>query len=181
MHYSRDAYVWAKSQHGRQERAGQTFAVHRTPAGWRERGQRQTSRRGMGEPMVRQTYDSVSKCFALGSTANDFRVHLVEAQLLSERPRPDLHGYCERHLISNRKKKPTSSERMTRTFVSSCISAERPSKSRWRTEGMRSMLIKITLALALAIATLASVSSHTNKVTVSNSLASGGGNLVPIW
>jgi hypothetical protein len=43
------------------------------------------------------------------------------------------------------------------------------------------MLIKITLALALALAALATVASYNNNATPIASLASGGGNLVPVW
>jgi hypothetical protein len=43
------------------------------------------------------------------------------------------------------------------------------------------MLIKITLALALALAGLATVASYNNNATPIASLASGGGNLVPVW
>ena len=43
------------------------------------------------------------------------------------------------------------------------------------------MLIKITLALALALATLATAASYTDKPTAMGGLASGGGNLVPVW
>jgi hypothetical protein len=43
------------------------------------------------------------------------------------------------------------------------------------------MLIKITLALALAIGILATGASHSDKVTAIGGLASGGGNLVPVW
>jgi hypothetical protein len=43
------------------------------------------------------------------------------------------------------------------------------------------MLIKITLALALALAALATVASYNNNATPIATLASGGGNLVPVW
>jgi predicted secreted protein len=43
------------------------------------------------------------------------------------------------------------------------------------------MLIKITLALALALAAPATAASYNNNATPIASLASGGGNLVPVW
>jgi hypothetical protein len=77
---------------------------------------------------------------------------------------------------------------MTRTFVSpdflvkiSWISAKKTIGAGWRTEGVRSMLIKITLTLAVAIATVATAASYTHEVAAIGGLASGGGNLVPVW
>jgi hypothetical protein len=97
---------------------------------------------------------------------------------MSEFPR--LNGYCERHLTSNRKKKTNllrTNDAEIRLFVHISRKPSKPVAHR----GNAIMLIKITLALAIAIATLASVTSDTAKVTASSGLASGGGNLVPIW